>query len=108
MRKAPDMTAPTTASIATKPAAAAKPTPAVTDDEIDAAIMTACERAWAKGRQVVAWASIRSRIPGGFWQVGERLFALHYAGRIDFYKFSGRNYLAQPVPGPVFDPRCYD
>lgn len=98
----------TTATTATRPAAT-RPTPAVTDDEIDAAIMKACERAWADGNQVVAWASIRSRIPGDTLHKCERLLALHYAGHIDQYKCSGRNYLAQPLPGfPVFEPRCYD
>lgn len=84
------------------------PQSTATDEEIDAAIMNACERAWAMGRQTVAWAAIASQVPGGFWQQGERLLALHYAGRIDAYRFGGRNYLAKPVPGPVFNPRCYD
>jgi hypothetical protein len=84
------------------------PEPAATDEEIDTAIMNACEQAWAGGRETVARAAIRSRIPGGFWRMGERLLALHYAGRIDAYRFGGRNYLAKPVRGPVFDPRCYD
>lgn len=99
----------TTATTATRPTATRPTAPQeVTDDEIDAAIMKACERAWADGNQVVAWASIRSRIPGDTLHKCERLLALHYAGRIDQYKFSGRNYLAQPMPGPVFEPRCYD
>ena len=83
--------------------------PAATDEEVDTAIMDACERAWATGRlETVAWATIASRLPGGFWQQGERLVALHYAGRIEAYRFGGRNYLAKPAPGPIFDPRCYD
>ena len=82
--------------------------PVATDEEIDTAIMDACERAWAGCRETVAWASIQSRAPGGFWRQAERLLALHYSGRIDAYRFGGRNYLAKPLPGPVFPPRCYD
>lgn len=102
------MTTAPTVTTATRPAATKPPAPQVSDDEIDAAIMKACERAWGKDRQVVAWASIRNRVPGGVAQICERLLALHYAGRIYLYKFGGRNYLATPIPGPVVEPGCYD
>ena len=45
---------------------------------------------------------------GGYWHKIERPIALHYAGRLDPYKFAGRNYIGRSWPSPAFLPKVYD
>jgi hypothetical protein len=74
----------TTATTCTKPAA-----PKATDDEIDAAILTALADAGARDRPV-RWKSIERRIPGTPWQQEMALVRLWTAWKIYAIKVRGR------------------
>ena len=73
---------------ATKPAA-----PKATDDEIDAAILTALADAGGAQRPV-SWATIERRVPGTAWQQAQAVVRLWYAWKIWGAKIRGRTYLS--------------
>lgn len=63
---------------------------AVTDDQIDRMILDALANT---GEELMAWAALRRRMPGGFWRAGESLTRLWLAGRVYLIKVKGRNYV---------------
>ncbi|OBF56730.1 hypothetical protein A5756_10590 [Mycobacterium sp. 852002-53434_SCH5985345] len=61
-----------------------------TDDEIGRMILGALAES---GEQLMAWAALRRRIPGGHWRAGESLTRLWLAGCVYLVKVKGRNYV---------------
>ena len=45
------------------------------------------------GDELVLLASIKNRVPGGFWARLQALTKLHYAGRVYFIQIGGRPYV---------------
>lgn len=62
-----------------------------TDDQIDAAILTAL--AGAGTDDLHSWAEVRRRLPGSENRKGERLVALWHTGRVWLVKIGGLNYV---------------
>ncbi|WP_099025823.1 hypothetical protein [Mycolicibacterium palauense] len=77
-------------------------TPTVTDADLDAAILAALE---PTGSELVAWRSIRDKLPGDWWQQGAALTRLFECRAVYCVKIGGLNYLSLGhgvnAPGPV-------
>lgn len=63
---------------------------APTDDEIDRMIIDALAETDA---ELVPWAALRRRVPGGIGRKAEALTRLWLAGRVYLIKVRGRNYV---------------
>jgi hypothetical protein len=57
-----------------------------TNDELDAAILAALE---ATNGDLVAWRTIRTKLPGDWWQQGEALTRLHETYQVSVVKIRG-------------------
>lgn len=85
----------TVATTATKPAA-----PKATDDEIDAAILTALADAGGAQRPV-RWTTIERRIPGTVWQQEMALVRLWNGDDRRIYAVKVRGHLLLELHGPL-------
>lgn len=72
------------------------------NDEIDAAILTALE---AANGELLAWRTVRAKLPGDWWQQGEALTRLFESRAVYVVKIAGKNYCrlehGANAPGPV-------